>query len=116
MGSRKVDLGRYIISGTTLFKQVDLTELFTHAPKVLEEYFPDYATIYTANDWTFFPSIGRVYVHEVAQKVLGWQPKYDFQWVLDCLKNNKDFRNPLAVAVSIRGYHEQTFEDGPYPV
>ena len=111
-----IGFGRFIISGTTPFKPTDLTGLFTRAPKVLEQYFPEYATIYATNDWNFFPSIGRVYVNELAQQVLGWQPKYDFQWVLDCLKNKKDFRSPLAVAVGIRGYHEETFEDGPYPV
>ena len=51
-----------------------------------------------------------------AQKDWNWQPKYDFQWVLNCLVKDQDFRSPLAKKIGIRGYHEQTFNDGPYPV
>lgn len=111
----EIGFGKYIISGTTPFKRSDLKELFTKAPEVLGKYYPDFPTIYKSKNWSMFPSIGRVYVNDSAQKTLGWQPKYDFRWVLDCLKNNKDFRSPLAQEVGIRGYHEETFEDGPYP-
>jgi len=62
-----IGFGRYIISGTTPFKPIDLKGLFRDAPKVLAKYFPDFAPIYTANNWAFFPSIGRVYVNELAK-------------------------------------------------
>jgi UDP-glucose 4-epimerase len=43
-------------------------------------------------------------------------PRYDFRHVLDCLRAGRDFRSPLAREVGIKGYHERTFADGPYPV
>ncbi len=111
-----IGFGRYIISGTTPFTRADLKELYTNAPSVLKKYHPDFEAIYANHQWNMFPSIDRVYVNDLARKELSWQPKYDFSWVLNCLKNKKDFRSPLALEVGIRGYHEQTFEDGPYPV
>ena len=111
-----IGFGHYIISGTTPFKQTDLKELYKNAPSVLKQYFPSFETIYDAKNWAFFPSISRVYVNELAQNDLDWRPKYDFQWVLNCLKNKQDHRSSLAKEVGIRGYHEQTFENGPYPV
>ena len=63
-----------------------------------------------------FPKIDRVYVNEKARQELGWEPKYDFQYVLNCLKENKDFRSNLTFELGIKGYHEENFEEGPYPV
>ena len=111
-----IGFGRYIISGTTPFTTTDLKDLYTAAPKVLSKYYADFSTIYGKKEWRMFPSIGRVYVNDLAREVLGWQPKYGFQWVLGCLKKNKDFRSPLAIDIGILGYHEKTFEEGPYPV
>ena len=111
-----IGFGRYIISGTTPFTIADLRKLYTDAPKVLQQYYPNFAAIYATKNWQFFRSIGRVYVNDLARTALDWQPKYDFQWVLDCLQNGQDFRSPLARKVGIRGYHDQIFEDGPYPV
>jgi UDP-glucose 4-epimerase len=36
--------------------------------------------------------------------------------VLDGLRNGADFRSPLALAVGSKGYHDETFAGGPYPV
>ncbi len=63
-----------------------------------------------------FPRIDRVYVNERARQGLGWRPRYDFRWVLDCLAAGQDFRSPLALAVGSKGYHDRVFADGPYPV
>lgn len=63
-----------------------------------------------------FPQIKRVYVNERALKELGWSPKYDFQHVLDCIKNETDFRSELALVIGKKGYHNVRFESGPYPV
>ena len=46
---------------------------------------------------------------------LGWQPRYDFAHVLDCVGKGDDFRSPLAQAIGSKGYHDVVFEDGPYP-
>jgi UDP-glucose 4-epimerase len=36
--------------------------------------------------------------------------------VLDCLKEGRDFRSPLAREIGTKGYHGESFTDGLYPV
>ena len=43
-------------------------------------------------------------------------PKYNFENVLNRLTEGKDYRSELAREVGAKGYHEDEFEDGPYPV
>ena len=69
-----------------------------------------------ARGGTLFPTIDRVYVNELARRALGWRPMYDFRHVLECLRAQRDFRSPLALAIGSKGYHGQVFADGPYPV
>jgi len=107
---------KYIISASSPFKKEDLEELHIDASKVLLKYYPNYQEIYTSLQWKMFPKIERVYVNDKARKQLGWTPTYDFQHVLDCIKNETDFRSTLAVEIGIKGYHEASFESGPYPV
>ena len=40
-----------------------------------------------------------------ARAELGWTPRYDFRHVLDALREDRDFRSPLALAVGAKGYH-----------
>lgn len=108
--------GRYIISATTPFQPDDLTDLRTSAAEVLRRLVPDYEEEYARRGWKMFPGIDRVYVNERARRELGWQPRYDFRHVLELLKAGKDPRSPLARAVGSKGYHADTFADGPYPV
>lgn len=63
-----------------------------------------------------FPKIGRVYVNEKARNELGCNPKFDFKYVLDCLKKNSDFRSELAIEIGRKGYLKENFKDGTYPV
>lgn len=111
-----IGFGRYIISATTPFTRDDLATLRTHAPDVVHRLFPDYESLYAVRDWKMFPHIDRVYVNHQAMTALGWQPKYNFQYVLDCLRAGKDFRSRLACEIGSKGYHSTTFEHGPYPV
>ncbi len=111
-----IGFGRYIISATTPFSRDDLDALHVDAPAVVARHFPDFATLYEARGWRMFPTIDRVYVNEAARQALGWRPRYDFAYVLDCLREAKDFRSPLARAIGSKGYHDTTFADGPYPV
>lgn len=111
-----IGFGRYIISATTPFSHDDLHELRVNAPMVVRRLFPDYEAEYARRGWTMFPSIDRVYVNERARQKLGWHPRYDFRYVLDCLKTGTDPRSPLARVVGSRGYHAHKFADGPYPV
>ncbi len=111
-----IGFGRYIISATTPFTPDDLKDLNINASKIVKAKFSDFAPIYTAQNWKMFPTISRVYVNELARIDLGWQPKYDFQYVLDCLKAGKTHFSPLSLTIGAKGYHTTTFEDGPYPV
>jgi nucleoside-diphosphate-sugar epimerase len=63
-----------------------------------------------------FPGIDRVYVNERARRELGWQPRYDFAKVLALIESEGVAGSPLARIIGSKGYHAQTFSDGPYPV
>ena len=104
----QIGFGRYIISATTPFTRDDLAELRTAAPEVVRRRFPDFEDAYTSRGWRMFPGIGRVYVNAKARAELGWTPRYDFRHVLDALREDRDFRSPLALAVGAKGYHAES--------
>jgi len=107
---------KYIISATSPFTQAHLADLQVDAPSIVQNIYPEFEQIYAAKHWKMFPKIGRVYVNEKARIELGWQPKYDFQYVLDCLRKDQDFRSPITHQIGRKGYHKETFEDGPFPI
>jgi nucleoside-diphosphate-sugar epimerase len=111
-----IGFARYIISATTPFQPEDLSELPANAPQVVERRVPQYLAEYIRRGWKMFPGIGRVYVNERARKELGWHPRYDFAQVVDSLRAGLDPVSPLARAIGSKGYHDQVFADGPYPV
>lgn len=51
-----------------------------------------------------------------ASRELGWQPKYNFEFVLDLLDAGEEPRSPLARAIGSKGYHAGLFADGTYPI
>ena len=108
--------GRYIISATTPFTPEDLPQLGVDAPAVLARRIPEFEAEYRRRGWTMFPTLDRVYVNAKARRDLGWAPKHDFQAVLGRLSRGEDLRSPLARAIGSKGYHDQVFEDGPFPV
>jgi UDP-glucose 4-epimerase len=112
----RLGFGKYIISATTPFQLDDMADLRTNTPQVLQRLFPDYEALYERYGWKMLPVIDRVYVNERARKDLGWQPKYDFRYVLDRLKTGEDFQSPMAKVVGAKGYHASAFEEGPYPL
>ncbi|MCP9753141.1 NAD(P)-dependent oxidoreductase [Ferruginibacter sp. HRS2-29] len=114
--AKQIGFGKYIISATTPFNKEQLNRLRTDAPEVVASIFPEYEQLFKEKNWRMLPEIDRVYVNEKARRELNWQPKYDFAHVLDCLRQNKDFRSPLTLAVGKKGYHDEVFEQGPYPV
>ncbi len=59
--------------------------------------------------------IWKTCINEHARKELGWQPKYDFSYILDKLKAGADPRSPLSQQVGAKGYHALNFTEGPYP-
>ncbi len=107
---------KYIVSATSPFLPDDLTELHVDAPRVVRQHVPDYEAEYERRGWKMFPRIGRVYVNERARKELGWQPQYDFAFLINRLREGDDIRSPLARAVGSKGYHAAMFAEGPYPV
>ncbi len=111
-----IGFGRYIISATTPFTADDLIKLRSDAPAVVERLFPEYESEYARRGWKMFPSIERVYVNERARKDLWWQPKYDFQYLLNCLRRGEEWRSPLTLEIGAKGYHATKFAEGPFPV
>jgi nucleoside-diphosphate-sugar epimerase len=107
---------KYIVSATSPFLPDELTELHVDAPRVVRQHVPDYEAEYERRGWKMFPRIGRVYVNERARNELGWQPQYDFAFLINRLREGDDIRSPLARAVGSKGYHAAMFAEGPYPV
>jgi hypothetical protein len=62
------------------------------------------------------PGIDRVYVNARARSDLGWSPRHDFASLVARLRDGGDLRSPLARKVGAKGYHAESFADGPYPV
>lgn len=114
--AQHVGFGRYIISATSPFTHDDLSMLRTNAPEVVRRLFPDYDRLFAKQQWNMFLGIDRVYVNSRALEELEWRPKYDFHYVLECIRADRDFRSPLAREVGSKGYHDALFEHGPYPV
>ena len=111
----EIGFGRYIISATTPFVSDDRHQLRTDVSGVVKRYAPSYEVEYKRRGWSMMPAIDRVYVNELARAQLGWQPVYDFNYVIERLRASEDFRSPLAIAVGSKGYHADVFSEGPYP-
>jgi UDP-glucose 4-epimerase len=112
----KLGFGRYIISATTPLSKNDLPELRENAPRVVRRHVPRYEAEYERRGWKMFPSIGRVYVNERARSDLGWQPRYDFEYIIDRLWSGDDMRSSLARLVGSKGYRADALNDRHYPV
>jgi UDP-glucose 4-epimerase len=108
--------GRYIISATTPFVRDDVGDLRRDAPPVVAARVPAYVSEFGRRGWKMFPSIERVYDNARARRELGWKPRHDFAAVIERLKTADDFRSPLAREIGSKGYHDEVFEDGPFPV
>ena len=111
----RIGFGKYIISATTPFMLEDLDELRRDAPSMVRRHVPGYEAEYRRREWSMLPRIDRVYVNEQARAQLGWQPRYDFQHIIERLSRCEDLRSPLAIAVGAKGYHATGFSEGPYP-
>jgi nucleoside-diphosphate-sugar epimerase len=111
-----IGFGRYIVSATTPFRPKDLAELRRDAPAVLRRRVPGAEAEYARRGWRMLPGIDRVYVNDRAQAELGWQPRHDFAAVIGRLQAGGGLWSPLARLVGSKGYHAETFAEGPYPV
>jgi nucleoside-diphosphate-sugar epimerase len=107
---------RYIISATTPFQPGDVADLRRDASAGVKRWVPEYEAEYARRGWRMLPSIDRVYINERARNELGWRPRYDFKFLIERLAADQDFRSPLARLIGSKGYHAETFAEGPYPV
>jgi UDP-glucose 4-epimerase len=103
--ARSIGFRRYIISATTPFSTADLMELRNAAPAVVKRLVPEYEPEYARLGWTMLPGIDRVYVNDRARRELGWQPRYDFRFVIDRLRAGGEIRSELAAVIGSKGYH-----------
>jgi nucleoside-diphosphate-sugar epimerase len=102
-----IGFGRYIVSATTPFAPSDLPDLRVDAPLAVRRYAPDFEEEYARIGWKMVPRIDRVYVNERARNELGWQPRYDFKFLVDRLRASDDTKSPLARLVGSKGYHAE---------
>jgi nucleoside-diphosphate-sugar epimerase len=107
---------KYIISATTPFSHDDVVALRNHAAEVVGRRVPEYTAEYARRGWSMIGGIDRVYVNDKARAELGWQPRHDFRGLIARLKDGGDVMSPLARAVGSKGYHDRSFDHGPYPV
>jgi nucleoside-diphosphate-sugar epimerase len=114
--AESIGFGKYIISATTPFTPEDLPLLRTNAAAVVQRLLPGYEEVYTKLGWKMFQSIDRVYVNTLAVNELGWRPRHDFAYLLTRLAAGATIQSPLAQAIGCKGYHEEEFTEGPYPV
>ena len=111
-----IGFDRFIVSATTPFRPEDASDLRKDAPAVLRRRVPAYEAIYRARGWRMFQGIDRVYDNARAREHLGWRPLYDFERLLASLQEGREPWSPLTQAVGSKGYHVETFGEGPYPV
>lgn len=112
----QLGFGRYIISATTPFKKEAITELRCRARLVLQRCVPEFAETYQALGWKMFEGIDRVYDNAAARRDLNWKPEFDFRRILRQVRDGQEPCSPLAIAIGIKGYHTETFSEGPYPI
>lgn len=110
-----IGFSKYIITATTPFTRNDLAELRNAPDDVLRRYI-DFEPVYQSRGWQMQADMDRVYVNAKARGELGWNPKHNFEDVLKRVAAGGPVLSDLARAVGVKGYHDQTFRDGPYPV
>lgn len=114
--ARGIGYGAYIISATSPFSRDDLAELRADAPAVLARVVPEYVAVYERLGWRMFDGIDRVYDNAAARCDLGWEPRCDFSYALGCLERGESPWSDAARQVGVKGYHDESFADGPFPV
>lgn len=112
----ELGFGRYIVSATTPFLPDDMARLNSDAVEVVRRRVPEFLDVYESLGWKMFDRIDRVYVNEAARVDLGWMPKYDFNHVLAQHREGRSPMSEIAATVGSKGYHDEVFRDGPYPV
>jgi nucleoside-diphosphate-sugar epimerase len=114
--AREIGFGRYVITATTPFRRSDCARLRHDAAALVRHYVPECADEYARRGWSLPATLERVYDNARAREELQWQPRHDFARVVERLRATGDYRSPLAQSIGAKGYHDEVFEHGPYPV
>ncbi|AMR30463.1 hypothetical protein A0256_03020 [Mucilaginibacter sp. PAMC 26640] len=77
------DFEIFNISSGSPFKPTDLVQLKQNPKAVILKYYPEAAEYYRTRNWVFPESIDRVYVCDKARRLLNYQPKYTFEYLLN---------------------------------
>ncbi len=112
----EIGFDKYIISATPPFSESDLSDLRSNPDEVVAKYHPNFKSVFEPMGWNMMEDIERVYVNHKALNELGWQPKHSFGSMLAAIEQGADPRSPLTQAIGSKGYHDEEFEDGPFPV
>jgi nucleoside-diphosphate-sugar epimerase len=99
-----IGFDRYIVSATTPFLPEDLPDLRRDALLAARRRVPGYEREYARRGWKMVPVIDRVYINARARRALAWQPRFDFQFLIERLRRGEDTRSPLARLVGSKGY------------
>ena len=111
----QIGFGTYIISATTPFTPDDLAALQRDAASAVRRHV-DFEPVFAERGWAMFETLDRVYVNAKARAALGWAPQLDFAEAIKRLSRAEPVFSALAAAVGAKGYHDERFEDGPYPI
>ena len=114
--AEEIGFARMIVSATPPFELSDAQALAVDAAAVVAQRVPGYEAVYAERGWHAPRTITRVYDNARACELLGWSPRYTIHDVVTALASGADYRSSLARQIGARGYHDETFEDGPYPV
>lgn len=114
--AKAIGFGRYIISATTPFAPEHLQELRDNAPAVVQQLVPEYLAVYESRGWKMLPEFDRVYVNQKARVELGWEPRYDFRYLVQRLQEGESVQSPMARLIGIKGYHAGPWGNGLYPI
>jgi nucleoside-diphosphate-sugar epimerase len=71
------------ISAKSPFGKADLAALKADPREVIKKYYPDVEPVFADRQWTFPPSIDRVYAVDKAEQLLGYAPQYNFREYLE---------------------------------
>ena len=93
-----------------------MAELRERAAQVVRRHVPDFEAEYARRGWKMMAGIDRVYLNDKARAELGWRPRHDFRALVARLKAGGNVLSPLARQIGAKGYHDQAFSEGPYPV
>jgi UDP-glucose 4-epimerase len=96
--------GRYIISATSPFSVQDAAAVRQDLPAVVRRLVPAYEAEFQRRGWRLSAGIDRVYVNDKARRELGWSPRHDFRFAMERLREDTEYRSPLACAIGLQAH------------